>query len=286
MINKKDKIGVIGAGTMGNGITHVFALNNYNVILVDLNSKILENALSTIKNNMLRQIKKGIITDLEMNEALSKIIISNEIKDLSDCDLIIEAIVEDVNIKGKLFQDLDSICQNSTILASNTSSISINQLASYTHRKDKIVGMHFMNPVPIMKLIEVIKGHKTSNNTVNFIHDVSQDINKIPIECNDSPGFVSNRILMPMINEAAHCYDEGVASVEAIDEIMKLGMGHPMGPLKLADLIGIDVCVYILNIMYNDFKNIKYKPCKILKDMVLNEKLGKKTGKGFYYYEL
>ena len=197
----------------------------------------------------------------------------------------IEAIKEDVDIKGNLFNQLDSICNSDTIFASNTSSISIDKLASFTSRSDKIIGMHFMNPVPVMKLIEVIKGTNTSDDTLNCINNISKDINKIPIECNDSPGFVSNRILMPMINEAAHCYSEKVATVQAIDDIMKLGMGHPMGPLMLADLIGIDVCVYILGILYQDFKNDKYKPCKTLLDMVKENKLGKKTGKGFYNYE-
>ena len=285
MKNKKNKIGVVGAGTMGNGIAHVFALKNYEVTLVDLNQNILKNALETINSNMLRQVKKELISEQDMNDALDKITISNEISDLQDANIVIEAIKEDLNIKGNLFKQLDSICKGDTILASNTSSISINKLADFTNRKDKVIGMHFMNPVPIMKLIELIKGTETSDITINYIIEISKDINKIPVECNDSPGFVSNRILMPMINEAAHCYSEGVASVESIDQIMKLGMGHPMGPLMLADLIGIDVCVYILEILYNDFKNEKYKPCEILERMVSNKELGKKTGKGFYSYE-
>ena len=285
MKNKKNKIGVVGAGTMGNGIAHVFALKNYEVTLVDLNQNILKNALETINSNMLRQVKKELISEQDMNDALDRITISNEISDLQDANIVIEAIKEDLNIKGNLFKQLDSICKSDTILASNTSSISINKLADFTNRKDKVIGMHFMNPVPIMKLIELIKGAETSDITINYIIEISKDINKIPVECNDSPGFVSNRILMPMINEAAHCYNEGVASAESIDQIMKLGMGHPMGPLMLADLIGIDVCVYILEILYNDFKNEKYKPCEILERMVSNKELGKKTGKGFYSYE-
>ena len=285
MKNKKNKIGVVGAGTMGNGIAHVFALKNYEVTLVDLNQNILKNALETINSNMLRQVKKELISEQDMNDALDRITISNEISDLQDANIVIEAIKEDLNIKGNLFKQLDSICKGDTILASNTSSISINKLADFTNRKDKVIGMHFMNPVPIMKLIELIKGAETSDITINYIIEISKDINKIPVECNDSPGFVSNRILMPMINEAAHCYNEGVASAESIDQIMKLGMGHPMGPLMLADLIGIDVCVYILEILYNDFKNEKYKPCEILERMVSNKELGKKTGKGFYSYE-
>ena len=285
MKNKNNIIGVVGAGTMGNGIAHVFALNNYDVILVDLNDSILKDALKTINSNMLRQVKKEAILQADMNDALDRITISNEISDLQDADIVIEAIKEDLNTKGNLFKQLDLICKSDTILASNTSSISINKLADFTNRKDKVIGMHFMNPVPIMKLIELIKGAKTSDITINYIIEISKDINKIPVECNDSPGFVSNRILMPMINEAAHCYSEGVASAESIDQIMKLGMGHPMGPLMLADLIGIDVCVYILEILYNDFKNEKYKPCEILERMVSNKELGKKTGKGFYSYE-
>jgi 3-hydroxybutyryl-CoA dehydrogenase len=283
--DKKDRIGIVGAGTMGNGIAHVFALNNYDVVLVDLNTDILDKALSTIKNNMLRQVKKTIVTDVEMINALDRITTSNDIKNLKHCNIVIEAIKEDLDIKSNLFKSLDSICKKDTIFASNTSSISIDKLASRTERKDKVVGMHFMNPVPVMKLIELIKGDYTSNKTVNYVVKISKDINKIPVQCNDSPGFVSNRILMPMINEAAHCYSEGVASVESIDSIMKLGMGHPMGPLMLADLIGIDVCVYILEILYNDFSNDKYKPCEIFKKMVINKELGKKTGKGFYNYE-
>ena len=282
---KNNIIGVVGAGTMGNGIAHVFALSNYDVILVDLNDSILNDALKTINSNMSRQVKKESILQTDMNEALDRITISNKISDLQEADIVIEAIKEDLDTKGNLFKQLDSICKSDTILASNTSSISINKLADFTNRKDKVIGMHFMNPVPIMKLIELIKGTETSDITINYIIEISKDINKIPVECNDSPGFVSNRILMPMINEAAHCYSEGVASVESIDQIMKLGMGHPMGPLMLADLIGIDVCVYILEILYNDFKNEKYKPCEILERMVSNKELGKKTGKGFYSYE-
>ena len=285
MKNRNNIIGVVGAGTMGNGIAHVFALSNYDVILVDLNDSILNDALKTINSNMLRQVKKEAILQTDMNDALDRITISNKISDLQDADIVIEAIKEDLNAKGNLFKQLDSICKSDTILASNTSSISINKLADFTNRKDKVIGMHFMNPVPIMKLIELIKGAETSDITINYIIEISKDINKIPVECNDSPGFVSNRILMPMINEAAHCYNEGVASAESIDQIMKLGMGHPMGPLMLADLIGIDVCVYILEILYNDFKNEKYKPCEILERMVSNKELGKKTGKGFYSYE-
>ena len=270
---------------MGNGIAHVFSLYDFKVTLVDIDQSILDMTRTTIINNMNRQLKKGIIDNIKVQKSISNIVFSKDINDLNDCDLVIEAIKEDFDIKSKVFKELDLICKDSAILASNTSSISINKLSAMTNRSKNVIGMHFMNPVPVMKLVEIIVGKNTSEDTVNFIMDLSQLINKIPIKCNDSPGFVSNRILMPMINEAALCYQEGVASAESIDQIMVLGMGHPMGPLKLADLIGIDVCIYILNILYNDLNNVKYKPAEILLTMKKNNKLGKKTGEGFYNYE-
>jgi len=282
---KKNKIGIIGAGTMGNGIAHVFALFDFKVILVDINESVLDVAKTTIINNMNRQLKKGVINNNQFKNSINNILFSKDINNLFDCDLVIEAIKEDFDIKCKVFKELDSICKDSAILASNTSSISINKISKVTKRPDKIIGMHFMNPVPIMKLVEIIIGEDTSFDTVNFIMDLSKFIDKIPVKCNDSPGFVSNRILMPMINEAALCFEEGVATVESIDQIMMLGMSHPMGPLKLADLIGIDVCIYILNILYDDFNNVKYKPAEVLLTMKKNNKLGKKTGEGFYNYE-
>ena len=282
---KEYKIGIIGAGTMGNGIAHVFSLYDFKVTLVDIDQSILDVARTTIINNMNRQLKKGIIDDIKVQNAINNIVFSKDINDLNDCDLVIEAIKEDFDIKSKVFKELDLICKDSAILASNTSSISINKLSEVTNRSKNVIGMHFMNPVPVMKLVEIIVGKNTSQDTVSFIMDLSQLINKIPIKCNDSPGFVSNRILMPMINEAALCYQEGIAPAESIDQIMVLGMGHPMGPLKLADLIGIDVCIYILNILYNDLNNVKYKPAEILLTMKKNNKLGKKTGEGFYNYE-
>ena len=282
---KEYKIGIIGAGTMGNGIAHVFSLYDFKVTLVDIDQSILDVARTTIINNMNRQLKKGIIDDIKVQNAINNIVFSKDINDLNDCDLVIEAIKEDFDIKSKVFKELDLICKDSAILASNTSSISINKLSEVTNRPKNVIGMHFMNPVPVMKLVEIIVGKNTSQDTVSFIMDLSQLINKIPIKCNDSPGFVSNRILMPMINEAALCYQEGVAPADSIDQIMVLGMGHPMGPLKLADLIGIDVCIYILNILYNDLNNVKYKPAEILLTMKKNNKLGKKTGEGFYNYE-
>ena len=280
------KIGVLGAGTMGNGIAHVFAQYNYKVVLVDVNDKILSNAFNSIEKNLNRQCKKNIINNKDLKNSLSNIELSTEIISFKSCDLVIEAIKEDLDLKKKIFSQLDLICDKNTILASNTSSISINSLADSTNRSEKVIGMHFMNPVPIMKLVEIIKGSKTSKETIDMILSVSKKLDKIPIQCNDSPGFVSNRILMPMINEAAHCYNEGVADAQSIDSIMKLGMGHPMGPLKLADLIGIDVCVYILNVLFNEFNDVKYKPSDILVNMLEKKYLGKKTGKGFYNYEL
>ena len=277
-------IGIIGSGTMGNGIAHVFSLFNNNVILVDISKEALNNAIAIINKNLKKQCSKGLIENKQIKRTLDNIKISTETTSLRDCDLVIEAVIEDFNIKSKIFMDLDQICNSKTIFATNTSSISINKLSSKISRPGKFIGMHFMNPVPIMKLVEIIKGNKTENKTLNFIKKLSIDINKIPIECNDSPGFVSNRILMPLINEAAYTYMEGVASVESIDDIMKLGMGHPMGPLKLADLIGIDVCVYIMQVLLEGFKNEKYTICPLLIEMNKKGKLGMKTKEGFYKY--
>ena len=284
-MSEKIKIGIVGSGTMGNGIAHVFAIHGYSVFIVDISKEILKNAISTISNNMQRQCNKNIISNDDMKNALKIINTSTTLESLRDCSLIIEAVKEDINIKSEIFKKLDSLCGEKTIFASNTSSISINTLSRNFKNPRKFIGMHFMNPVPIMKLIEVINGEKTSKETTDFIFSISKSINKIPVECNDSPGFVSNRILMPMINEAALCFEEGIATAESIDQIMMLGMSHPMGPLKLADLIGIDVCIYILNILYNDFNNSRYKPAEVLLTMKKNNKLGKKTGKGFYNYE-
>ena len=282
---KSTSIGIVGAGTMGNGIAHVFSLFDFDVLLVDIDKSILDKAKSTIAKNMNRQLKKGTINSQKMTDSLDRILFSKSINDLKECDLVIEAIKEDIDVKSRVFADLDSICKKSTILASNTSSISINKLAESTKRPDKVIGMHFMNPVPIMKLVEVVNGSKTSLSTKDLVFGFAKEMGKIPVECSDYPGFVSNRILMPMINEAALCLDEGVATVDSIDKIMVLGMSHPMGPLKLADLIGIDVCIYILNILHSGFNNNKYKPAEVLLRMKKNNKLGKKTGEGFYKYE-
>ena len=278
------KIGIIGAGAMGNGIAHVCAINQNDVVLVDLKKSFLDRAITQIKTNLDRQLAKGIINSQLMSLAIDNIQLSTEISDLKDCDLIIEAVKEDIRVKSKIFKELDNLCDSKTILASNTSSISINQLSNSTKRPEKFIGMHFMNPVPVMKLVEIIKGDHTSKETLETIKNLAKKMNKIPIECNDSPGFVSNRILMPLINEAAFTYMEGVASVEAIDEIMKLGMGHPMGPLKLADLIGIDVCVSIMKVLLDGFNNDKYLICPLLIEMNKKGKLGIKTKEGFYKY--
>tara|TARA_Y100000590_G_scaffold337628_1_gene384643 strand:- start:460 stop:1305 length:846 start_codon:yes stop_codon:yes gene_type:complete len=279
------KVGVLGAGTMGNGIAHVFSQYGYSVVLVDIETNVLSNSLDIIKNNLNRQSQKNIINESDIPNILSSIELSTDINSFASCDLVIEAIKEDLDLKKNIFNQLDKICKRTCILATNTSSISINRLAESTSRSDKVIGMHFMNPVPVMKLVEVIKGQNTSSKTLDLILYVSKQLDKIPVQCNDSPGFVSNRILMPMINEAAHCYSEGVADALSIDSIMKLGMGHPMGPLKLADLIGVDVCVFILNVLFDELKDVKYKPSDILLKMVDNNELGKKTGKGFYSYE-
>jgi len=282
----KNIISVIGSGTMGNGIAHVFALSEKvgNVYLVDLDIDILEKAKSLIERNLQRQVQKNIISDLIAKNALNKIICTTDIKKISTSDLIIEAVKEDINVKKTVFNQLDELAKDDAILATNTSSISIDKIANSINKNENVIGMHFMNPVPVMKLVEIIKGSKTSDRIVRRTLDYVNLINKIPIECNDSPGFVSNRILMPMINEAAFTLMEGVAEAEAIDGIMKLGMGHPMGPLKLADLIGIDVCVSIMKVLFEGFDNSKYKVCPLLEEMQKSNKLGVKTKEGFYKY--
>tara|TARA_Y100000588_G_C14058466_1_gene840341 strand:+ start:30 stop:884 length:855 start_codon:yes stop_codon:yes gene_type:complete len=281
-----NSISVIGSGTMGNGIAHVFSMskNINNVVLIDLDKEILENAKKNIEANLERQVKKNIISNEDAIHSLNKIKLSTDINSIKMSQLIIEAIKEDVKLKKNIFNKIDNLVDSNSIMASNTSSISINEIASATNNPENVIGMHFMNPVPIMKLVEVIRGSKTSDAVVNKTIEYIEDLKKIPVQCNDSPGFVSNRILMPMINEAAYTYMEGVASVDGIDQIMKLGMGHPMGPLKLADLIGIDVCVYIMDVLYKGLNNTKYRVCPILTEMVKNNKLGVKTKEGFYKY--
>ena len=279
-------ISVIGSGTMGNGIAHVFATcpKIETVVLVDLSDEILKNAKEIIKKNLNRQVKKEIISQDKSDESLGKIVFTTDFIKVKESGLVIEAVKEDVVIKKNIFKKLDSIVSKHTIMATNTSSISIDKIAINLKKSQNVIGMHFMNPVPVMKLVEIIKGSQTNNLIVEKTLDYVSSLNKIAVECNDSPGFVSNRILMPMINEAAFTFMEGVASVESIDQIMKLGMGHPMGPLKLADLIGIDVCVSIMNVLFDGFKQEKYRVCPILVKMMKENKLGIKTKEGFYKY--
>jgi len=276
-------IAVIGAGTMGNGIAHVFAQNGFNVQLIDLNETQLEKAVATISKNLDRQVAKGTLTEEQKAQTLANLTTSNSIENgVSNAELVVEAATENVDLKLKIFQTLDANAPANCILASNTSSISITRIASVTNRPSQVIGMHFMNPVPVMKLVEVIRGYSTSNEVNEKVFEISKQLGKIPVEVNDYPGFVANRILMPMINEAIYTLYEGVAGVEEIDTVMKLGMGHPMGPLRLADFIGLDVCLAILRVMHEGFGNPKYAPCPLLVNMVAAKKLGDKSGEGFY----
>ena len=279
------QITVIGAGTMGNGIAHVFAQNGYKVNLVDIAQASLDKGVATITKNLDRMISKEVIDDAKKEATLSNITTYTNLKEgVSDTDLVVEAATENQDIKLKIFKDLDEICKAETILATNTSSISITQIGAATNRPEKVIGMHFMNPVPIMKLVEIIRGYNTSDEVTETIMGLSKKLGKTPTEVNDYPGFVANRILMPMINESIESLYNGVAGVEEIDTVMKLGMAHPMGPLQLADFIGLDVCLSILNVMYDGFKNPKYAPCPLLVNMVMADKLGVKSGEGFYDY--
>jgi 3-hydroxybutyryl-CoA dehydrogenase len=278
-------IAVIGAGTMGNGIAHTFAQSNFKVKLIDVSEKSLDKGMLNIANNLDRMMAKGTITETEKVNTIENIITYTDIKDgLVGVDLVVEAATENLDLKLKIFKDLDIFCDQNVILATNTSSISITQIAAVTKRPDKIIGMHFMNPVPLMKLVEIIRGYNTSNEVMQTIINLSVTLGKNPVEVNDYPGFVANRILMPMINEAIETLYNGVAGVQEIDMVMKLGMAHPMGPLQLADFIGLDVCLSILNVMYNGFKNPKYAPTPLLVNMVIAGKLGVKSGEGFYDY--
>lgn len=275
---------VIGAGTMGNGIAHVFALHGFNVFLIDQNSEILQNALKRISDNMERQVKKGIIPIEQKGESIKRIKLSDNFISIDNgIDLIIEAIIEDKNEKMKVYSEIEKQLNSECIIATNTSSISITELAPKC-RSDKFIGMHFMNPVPMMELVEIIRGHSTSETTFQKIKEVTEQIKKIPISVEDYPGFISNRVLMQLINEAIFCLYENISSKEDIDKIFKLGMNHPMGPLTLADFIGLDVCLNIINVLYDGFKDSKYRPCPLLVKMVAAGKLGKKTGEGFYKY--
>ena len=281
----KRNIVIIGAGTMGNGIAHTFAQNNFKVNLVDINQSSLDKAIKTISNNLDRMVTKEKISIVEKNNTLNNITTNTNINSTpTDVDLVIEAATENLDLKMKIFKELDGYYASNTILASNTSSISITKIASSTNRSNKVIGMHFMNPVPIMELVEVIKGYETDLETLRFINNITKEVKKIPVEVNDYPGFIANRILLPMINEAIESLHHGVSSVKSIDTIMKLGMGHPMGPLQLADFIGLDVCLSILNVMYDGFKSPKYIASPLLKNMVLAGKLGVKSKEGFYDY--
>jgi 3-hydroxybutyryl-CoA dehydrogenase len=278
-------VGIVGAGTMGNGIAHVFAQYGHDVLLCDISDEILQKAIKTISENLDRQIKKGIVKLEDKEKILSRIKTTKNLEDFREVELVIEAIVEKEEIKKEIFSKLDKITNKDIILASNTSSISITRLSKATNRPEKVIGMHFFNPVPVMKLVEVVKGFITSDETVNKIAEISKALEKVPIVVKDFPGFISNRILMPLINEAIFALGEGIADKESIDNIMKLGMNHPMGPLQLADLIGLDVVLDILNVLYENFKDPKYRPAPLLIKMVEAGYLGRKTKKGFYEYD-
>lgn len=278
-------ISVIGAGTMGNGIAHTFAQFDYKVQLVDLSENSLKKGIATITKNLDRMITKGRITIEDKLRTLNNITTCTNLQEgVENAGLVVEAATENLELKLNIFKDLDKFCSDKTILATNTSSISITEIAAVTSRPEMVIGMHFMNPVPIMKLVEIIKGYNTSQETYEIVKVISEKLNKTPVEVNDYPGFVANRILMPMINEAIETLYNGVAGVQEIDTVMKLGMAHPMGPLQLADFIGLDICLSILNVMYDGFKNPKYAPCPLLVNMVTAGKLGVKSGEGFYDY--
>ncbi len=278
-------ITVVGAGTMGNGIAHVFAMNGFEVTLADISEDALQTAIKTIDKNLWRMVAKEKISNEVKDEAIENITTTTDLQSaVSKADLVIEAATENESTKLKIFKQLDEFSPADCILASNTSSISITKIGSVTSRPDKVIGMHFMNPVPVMKLVEVIRGYNTSDEVTSQVMELSKTLSKVPVEVNDYPGFVANRILMPMINEAIYSLYEGVAGVEEIDTVMKLGMAHPMGPLQLADFIGLDVCHAIMGVLYNGFNNPKYAPCPLLTQMVTAGKLGRKNGEGFYLY--
>jgi 3-hydroxybutyryl-CoA dehydrogenase len=279
-----DRIAVVGAGQMGNGIAHVFAQSGFKVVMIDVSQDALDKGRATIAKNIERQVKKGTIPPDEQVQILSRIDLSMDLDSIADASLIIEAASEDSGLKFRIFADVDRIAKPDAVLASNTSSISITEIARRTSRPEKVVGMHFMNPVPVMKLVEIIRGLATSDETTKYVTDLSLQLGKTPVEVNDFPGFVSNRVLMPMINEAVYCLMEGVGEPEAIDKVMTLGMNHPMGPLALADLIGLDTCVAILEVLRDGLGNPKYAPCPLLRKYVAAGWLGRKSGRGFYTY--
>ncbi|HSM18464.1 MAG TPA: 3-hydroxybutyryl-CoA dehydrogenase [Gemmatimonadales bacterium] len=275
---------VVGAGTMGNGIAHVFALSGWDVQLVDVDQGALDAAIATIRKNLDRQVQKGKVVAEDARAALGRISPSLEIGAVAGSTIVIEAASENPDVKFSLFSSMDAQAGPDTVLATNTSSISITEIAAHTHRPDKVIGMHFMNPVPVMQLVEVIRGYATSDATTARVMDLARDLGKTPVEVNDYPGFVSNRVLMPMINEAVYCVMEGVAAPEAVDTVMRLGMAHPMGPLALADLIGLDVCLAILEVLHRGLGDDKYRPCPLLRRMVAAGAIGRKSGRGFYEY--